>query len=377
MVMPSQMIHKHVRGASPSIHCDPGDPITDDQIQPASLDLRLDSAVYCVWAAALPKKYQPIIDMISPEERHRYKFHLDKKTTNLLERGRTYVIALKENCALPRHVWLEASPKSSTGRCDVFTRLLCNNQPHYDMTPKGYHGPLWLEVTPLSFDVRVQEGLSLIQARFKTDQTEALSNVELSDLQTEYGVLCGKEGQPLHSGDITVHDGELYYHIDLDRDVVGFVAKRNIGMALDLTKGDVAIPKHFWEPIERPSGGRLVLDTEAFYLLATKERTRIPHMVCGQVTSFKITTGEIRPHYAGFFDPGFGGEKGTNGVLEVRARDVPFEISDGAPICSMRFERMLEVPDKLYGTGIKSNYPSSGPSLSKHFIDRYKAWEAK
>jgi dCTP deaminase len=120
-----------------------------------------------------------------------------------------------------------------------------------------------------------------------------------------------------------------------------------------------------------------VLAPGLFYLLATKERTRIPPTVCGQVTSFKITTGEIRPHYAGFFDPGFGGRNGTNGVLEVRARDVPFEIADGAPICSMKFERMLEVPDKLYGTGIKSSYPGSGPSLSKHFNSRYEAWQAK
>ncbi len=373
MVMPSQMIRRHVFGASPSIHCgDVNNPVTEDQIQPASLDLRLGSAVYCVWSAALPNKYQPVIDMVSPKERHKYKFNLDKNTTNLLEKDSTYVIELMEGCSLPQHVWIEASPKSSTGRCDVFTRLLCNNQPHYDMTPKGYHGPLWLEVTPLSFDVRVQEGLSLIQARLKTDDTRALSNVELSDLQTDYGVLCGPDG-PLSNGDITVHDGELYYHVDLDRPVVGFAARQNIGMALDLTQSDVAMPKDFWIPIERPRDGRLVLDTKTFYLLATKERTRIPPTVCGQVTSFKITTGEIRPHYAGFFDPGFGGEKGTNGVLEVRARDVPFEISDGAPICSMKFERMLELPQRLYGGG--SNYTENGPSLSKHFTNRYKAWQ--
>jgi dCTP deaminase len=381
MVMPSQMIRRNAFGASPTILSSAENPITEDQIQPASLDLRLGSAVYRVWSAALPRKYQPILDMVSPKERHKYTFSLDRETTNFLEKDGTYVVELMESCALPQHAWIEFSPKSSTGRCDVFARVLCNNNPHYDMTPKGYQGPLWLEITPLSFDVGVREGLSLVQGRIKTEDTHMLSNRELSELQVEHGVLCGMDGAPLCQGDLSIHDSELYYHVDLDRPVVGFVAKTNAGMSIDLTQGGgsglLHEPKDFWVPIERPKNNRLVLAPGLFYLLATKERTRIPPTVCGQVTSFKITTGEIRPHYAGFFDPGFGGRNGTNGVLEVRARDVPFEIADGAPICSMKFERMLEVPDKLYGTGIKSSYPGSGPSLSKHFNSRYEAWQAK
>ena len=373
MVMPSQMIHRNVFGASPTITGGPDDPITEDQIQPASLDLRLGRAVYRVWSAALPKKYQPIIDMVSPNERHKYRFSLNKESTNYLEKDSTYVIELMERCSLPRHAWIEFSPKSSTGRCDVFARVLCNNNPHYDMTPRGYHGPLWLEITPLSFDVGVREGLSLVQGRIKTRDVHVLNDRELSELQVEHGVLCDMGGNPLCQGDLSIHDNELYYHVDLDRPIVGFVAKTNVGMALDLTQWQddsmLCESKDFWVPIERPKNNRLVLVPGLFYLLATKERTRIPPTVCGQVTSFKITTGEIRPHYAGFFDPGFGGEKGTNGVLEVRARDVPFEISDGAPICSMKFERMLEVPERLYGG--KSRYTRSGPSLSKHFKDRY------
>ncbi len=380
MVMPSQMIRRHVFGASPSITCgDQDNPITEKQIQPASFDLRLGSGVWRVWSTSLPQQYQPIADMVSEKGRHKYRFNLDKTSTNLLEKGHTYVIQLMEGCAFARNTWMEFSPKSSIGRCDVFARVLCDGYSHYDMTPKGYHGPLWLEVTPLSFDVLVQEGLSLVQGRIKTEETHVLIDRELNDLQTDFGILCDREGKPLFKGDTNIHDGELYYSVDLDRDIVGFEAKVHANVVIDLRAGsqkDIPLhdPTDFWTPIRRPKNRRLVLVPGVFYLLATKERTRIPPTVCGQVTSFKITTGEIRPHYAGFFDPGFGGEGGTNGVLEVRARDVPFEISDGSPICSMRFEQMLEVPDKLYGVGIESNYPGSGPSLSKHFNDRYEAW---
>lgn len=378
MVMPSQMIKRFVSGAAPIIHCNSEDPITDAQIQPASLDLRLGSAVYRVWAASLPGPYQPVIDMIAPKERHKYKFNLDKKTTNYLEKDHTYIIELMESCALPEYAWMEFSPKSSTGRIDAFARVLTDRFSHYDITERGYHGPLWLEVTPLSFDIGIKEGLSLVQGRIKTDQTKQLSSREISELQSEKGILCGRDGGALSQKDIHIRDDELYYHVDLDRPVVGFVAKTNVSMAIDLTQsGDKAAlhdPKDFWVPIERPRTGKLVLIPGSFYLLATKERTRIPGTVCGQVTSFKITTGEIRPHYAGFFDPGFGGKGGTNGVLEVRARDVPFEISDGSPICSMKFEQMLEQPEHLYGAG-GSNYTGSGPSLSKHFNRRYESWE--
>ena len=377
MVMPSHMIKRFVSGAAPIIHAT--NPIEEGQIQPASLDLRLGSAVYRVWAASLPGPNELVIDMISKTpDRCKYKFNLDTKTFNNLEKRHTYVIELMESCALPSHARIEFSPKSSTGRCDVFARVLCDKYSHYDITPWGYHGPLWLEVTPLSFDVTVQEALSLVQGRIKTKDTHVLTDRELTELQIEYGVLCSKEGKPLSQENIRVHDDELYYHVDLDRTVVGFQAKSMPNVALNLLAGKKGIPLHnprdFWIPIQRPQNGRLVLEPDIFYLLATKERTRIPPGVCGQVTSFKITTGEIRPHYAGFFDPGFGGEGGTNGVLEVRARDVPFEISDGSPICSMRYERMLEVPEKLYGVGIESSYPKPGPSLSKHFNDRYDIW---
>ena len=384
MVMPSQRIRRIVHGASPGISA--STPITEDQIQPASLDLRLGSNIWRVWSASLPGQYETVKDMVSREGRHKYHFTLEREKAHFLEKGHTYVVELMESCALPKHEWIEFSPKSSTGRCDVFARVLCDKHSHYDMTPHGYHGSLYLEITPLSFDVGVREGLSLVQGRIKSDDTHMLSNRELSDLQRDHGVLRNRDGRPLAQGDITIHDSELYYHIDLDRPIVGFEAKVQPNMALDMNAGKEGIPlcdpKDFWVPIERPKNGRLVLVPNTFYLLATKERTYIPHDVCGQVTSFKITTGELRPHYAGFFDPAFGeGEdpniKGTNGVLEVRVRDVAFEVSDGSPICSMRYERMFEIPDKLYGKGIESNYPKPGPSLSKHFNDRYLAWEAK
>lgn len=379
MVMPSQLIRRAVFGASPIIRSD--DLIDHGQIQPASIDLRLGRVARRVWAAALPRDDQFVIDLIASPERKKYQFGLAQTELNALEKDHTYVIELKESCNLPQHMWMEFSPKSSTGRCDVFARVLCDRYPHYDITPKGYHGPLWLEVTPLSFDVTVKEGLSLVQGRIKTDKTTLLDSATIAELHAEQGILYDKNGLPLDQCGIHVHDNELYYSVDLDRPIVGFYARKNVSKALDLTI-DKSVPeelrqdsKDFWIPIERPKSGRLVLEPNVFYLLATKERTRIPPTVCGQVTSFKITTGELRPHYAGFFDPGFGGAQGTNGVLEVRARDVPFEISDGAPICSMKFERMLEVPERLYGQD-GSSYADPRPSISKHFKNRYEVWES-
>ncbi len=278
---------------------------------------------------------------------------------------------LLESCALPDDVYIEFSPKSSTGRCDVFVRVLCDRHSHYDITPPGYHGPLYAEITPLSFDVEIKQGLSLLQGRFKNVNSKRLTSKNIKDLHIEYGVLFGQDGEPLEQKNLEVRDDELYFHVDLKAEIVGFIAKSTVLGPVRLTaserEGNQHSPEDFWDPIRAPKNGELVLVPGYFYLLQTIERTHIPASVCGQVTSFKLTTGEIRPHYAGFFDPGFGP---ACGVLEVRSRDVPFTITHGQPICSMSFEEMDETPTQLY----QGNYKNSGASLSKHFKDRHDAW---
>lgn len=370
MVLPYQKIKQAVYGKVPAITAPEGSPVTEDQIQPASLDVRIGKKVYRNWAATVSHG-RFVTDLL--DNQRKYDFELFKNRTNALEKDHTYLIELMEGCALPEDMYLEFSPKSSTGRCDVFARVVCDRYSHYDLTPPGYHGPLYLEVTPKSFDVSVELGLSLMQARLKTVGTQAMDDREIRDLHMSDGLLYDNHGKPIPQNKLEIRDRELFFHIDLTRDVVGFAVKNTVMKPLDLTAKGTLEPDDFWQPIRRPKNGELVLVPEHFYLLATKERVRIPADVCGQIPAYSTTIGEMRTHYAGFFDPKFGGMQGTNGVLEVRVRDMPFTLVDGQVVCSMKFERLEAAPEKVYGES-GSNYTGSGPSLSKHFREREGAW---
>jgi dCTP deaminase len=380
MVMPCQTIERSIFGQVPMIRSDSKFKITQEQIQPASFDFRLGTIGYRMRSSALPQG-EKVSDLIAKYKK--YDFPLDTERTHYLEAGggnkkMTYVIPLLESLALPNDTWAEFTAKSSTGRCDVFGRVLADHVGGYDQVPKGYHGPLYLEVTPLSHDVLVRTGLPLVQGRFKTDMSEHITGRMVQEMHMHRSILHSSGGEPLDINQLDIVDDELYFHVDLTRDVVGFVAKDST-LPIDLTldpkvhkEEQLLDPYIFWEPIRRPKSGMLELLPDKFYLLATKERVRIPAEVCGQVQPYKVGSGEMRPHYAGFFDNGFGGEQGTNGVLEVRAREVTMRVVDGQRICSMRFERTFGVPSRLYGQG--SSYTGAGPSISKHFKCRYDVW---
>lgn len=367
MIMPRQRLETAVFGRVPMITAEPKFRIQDDQFQPASLDLRLGTKVICVKSAGLPHR-KTVAELA--ESKKKYEFDLKFDELNLLEANHTYLIQLLESCSLPPDTELECSPKSSTGRCDVFVRVLFDNFSHYDVSPLGYSGPLWLEVSPQSFDIEVRAGLSLTQARVRVSGEGRLSTKELYDLHNKEGLLFNFGGEYLPPKGLNIQNGELYLHVNLNREIVGFVPKDTDLPALNMTVRESLHPREFWIPIAGPLE-KLTLVPNKFYLLSTSERVRIPSSVCGQMLSHKATSGEVRAHYAGFFDNGFGGSDGAHGVLEVRGRDVRFDIEDGQPICAMAFERTLEVPDVLY----EGNY-SQKPSFSKHFAYREDAWEA-
>lgn len=366
--MPCQQIERAIFGQVPMIRSDPKFQILKEQVQPASFDFRLGAVGYRMRSAALPHK-ETVADLIKAYKK--YDFELDTGRPHYLEKGMTYIIPLLESLALPSDTWAEFTAKSSTGRVDVFARVLADGA-DYDQVPSGYHGPLYVELTPLSHDVQVQTGHSLVQGRFKTPATQVVTARELQDMHMREAVLYSDTSRALTLQDLDFVGDDLYFHINLKRDVVGFVAK-DTTLAIDLTKKEAHEPYDFWEPIRRPQDGKLELLPGKFYLLATKERVRIPAECCGQVQDYKTNSGEVRPHYAGFFDNGFGGEQGTNGVLEVRAREVTMRVVDGQRICAMRFERTFERPNQLYGGG-GSSYTQNGPSLSKHFKWRYEVW---
>jgi dCTP deaminase len=345
--------------------------IPRENVQPASLDLRLGEVAYRIRCSFLPGRNtveERIKDYVIDElDLHRGGAVLE---TNL-----PYLIPLKECLALPAGVRAKANPKSSTGRADVFTRVITDESSRFDEVAPGYHGRLYLEVVPLSFPVRVREDLSLNQLRLSVGTT----------VLTDADVRTAHEEEPLlFAGGVAVADEELVLANGLFLSLNlrgappdGRVGYRSRGSAplLDLSKVGATEPDSFWEAVRSEDGDRVVLDPKSFYLLMSREAVSIPPHLAAEMTAYDPTSGELRTHYAGFFDPGFGYDpasqfRGSTAALEVRAHDVPFMIEDGQHVCKLTFERMLERPTLLYGQGIGSSYQRQTDTLGKHFRRR-------
>lgn len=363
-VLPNQYIDSAI--ASGAIHAG-GYTIPSENVQPASLDLRLGEVAYRIRCSFLPGR--------SAVERRIKDFTIDeldlRREGAVLETNLPYLIPLKEQLTLPREVRAKANPKSSTGRADVFTRVITDESSRFDEVAAGYSGGLYLEVVPLSFPVRVREDLSLNQLRLSVGLT-ALDDQAVRDHH---------RGEPLlFSGGFAVPDEQLalsnglFLSLNLRGADDGKVGYRSRGSAplLDMSKIGAAEPDAFWEAVRREDGDRIVLDPKSFYLLMSREAVSIPPGLAAEMTAYDPTSGELRTHYAGFFDPGFGYDvasqfPGSTAALEVRAHDVPFMIEDGQRVCKLTFERMLEQPTQLYGQGIGSNYQRQTETLGKHF----------
>jgi dCTP deaminase len=339
--------------------------IPRENVQPASLDLRLGEVAYRIRCSFLPGRHaveQRVKDYVIDE--------LDlRREGAVLETNRPYLIPLKETLALPESVRAKANPKSSTGRADVFTRVITDGSSRFDEVSAGYTGGLYLEVVPLSFPIRVREDLSLNQLRLSVGTTDLTDD----DLRAEHEAapLLFSGGTPV--AELAVANG-LFLSLDLRGDETRRVGYRARGSAplLDLAKVAAADPDAFWEAVRSEEGDRLVLSPKNFYLLMSHEAVTIAPHLAAEMTAYDPTSGELRTHYAGFFDPGFGydpaGElRGSTAALEVRAHDVPFMVEHGQWVCKLTFERMLEPPTQLYGQGIGSNYQRQTETLGKHF----------
>jgi len=341
--------------------------IPRENIQPASLDLRLGEVAYRIQCSFLPANQSVdtrVKDLIIDE--------IDLRGEGVvLETGRPYLIPLKETLALPPNVRGKANPKSSTGRADVFTRVITDGSYRFDEIAAGYHGGLYLEVVPLSFPVRVREGLSLNQLRLAVGRVD-LSDEELREFHEETPVLFSS-GDPVRSADLALSSG-LFLGLNLRGDKHGRVGYQARASApwLDLTRPRSVDPAPYWEPVKRQDDYRLVLVPKIFYLLMSFEAVCVPPSLAAEMTAYDPTSGELRTHYAGFFDPGFGYDAkgtfaGSTAALEVRAHDVPFMVEHRQRVCKLTFERMLAEPTQLYGQGIGSNYQRQTETLGKHF----------
>lgn len=337
-------------------------PTAENQIQPASLDLRLGKVAYRIRASFLPGPHASVKDKLDDFVLH----SISLSEGAVLETGCVYLIPLLESLDLPGNLSASANPKSSTGRLDVFTRVISNQAKEFDQIQTGYSGPLYAEVCPQTFPILVREGSRLSQIRFRRGNTET-PDADLRTLHVKHNLVSSNEPD--------ISEG-IALSVDLTGDpsgLIGYRAKRHTGLVDVDASGSCAL-QDYWEPIHRQNEGGLILDPDQFYILASKEAVHVPPTHAAEMVPFNPLVGEFRVHYAGFFDPGFGhseaGGTGSRAVLEVRSHKVPFLLEDGQIIGRLIYEQLSEVPDKIYGANLKSNYQGQGLKLSKHFYDR-------
>lgn len=359
-ILPVQQLRSAV--AAGEIHAD--NPLDEGQFQPASIDLRLGVEAWRVQASFLPGKGSAVQDKLEKFAMHR----IDLTHGAVLERGCVYIVKLQESLRLPADVSAMANPKSSTGRLDVFTRLITDGALEFEAVEAGYEGPLYAEISPRTFSVLVRPGSRLSQLRLRRGAAE-ISDDAMLKLQAKSGLVHGAES-------LDIRDG-VALSVNLSPDehsgMIGWRARKHAGLV------DVDAPRSckvsaYWEQLTEAdlTAGGLVLNPDEFYILASREYVTVPRDHAAEMRAYDTRVGEFRAHYAGFFDPGFGmaelGASQTRAVLEVRSHDVPFLIEQGQTVCRLVYEPMAALPDSLYGdAGSTSNYQSQGLRLAKHF----------
>jgi dCTP deaminase len=359
-VLPSQRLEELILAG----HVKASNPILPDQIQPSSIDLRLGLVAYQVSASFLPGPYNTVQKRLQELQTSQ----IDLSTPAVLERGSVYVVPLQEELFLPDNFSGRANPKSSTGRLDVFTRLITDYGASFDDIRPGYRGKLYVEIVPLTFRVIVREGTSLNQLRVRRKNPPSPDKM-LFDLHEREPIVFSQEGLPIEPA---ISEG-LKLSIDLqgvDTDIIGYRAKKD-SAPIDFAKVDYYEIHDFWEPLHRNSAKSMVLQPGAFFILASKEKVSVPPDMAAEMLPFDPSVGEFRVHYAGFFDPGFGWSPqksaGSHAVLEVRSYEVPSLLEDGQVVGRLMYEHLLAPPVKLYGRNIGSSYQSQKLTLSKHF----------
>jgi dCTP deaminase len=351
------MIDALIQNQQVTIH----DPVAPNQIQPASLDLRLGSKALRVRASFMPGPGTPVHEKLERLTLH--EINLDEGA--VLEVGCVYIVQLIEELHLPATISAAANPKSSTGRLDIFTRVIADGAQEFDKIPAGYNGPLYLEISPRTFPIVVRRGSRLTQIRFREGPLKLFTEAELHKMHATETLLASDE--------LNISGGGVALSIDLQGNKDGLVGYRGKSHTpvVDVDRVGAYDTFDFWEPIYTRGRAEIILDPDEFYILVSREAVHVPPMVAAEMTPYDPLVGEFRVHYAGFFDPGFGhapaGGSGSRAVLEVRSHEVPFILEHGQIVGRLVYEPMAEHPKALYGGDLKSNYQAQGLKLSKHF----------
>ena len=357
-ILPSQDLKHQVNVTKEIISLEP---ILDNQFQPASLDLRLGPVAYRVRASFLPGKNATVKQKLDEFAMH----EMDITKGGVLERGCVYIIPLLEGLALKHRMSAMGNPKSSTGRLDIFTRLITDNGTEFDQVREQYKGMLYAEVSPRTFSVLVRKGSRLSQIRIRRGSPQS-SDESTWRLQKEYQVVSSAISEDDIRKGVPV---SVDVRGDKSGGLIGYKAKNHAGL-IDIDKVQHYDVLDYWEPVYAPRRGGLVLDPQDFYILASREAVRVPPTHAAEMIAYDTLVGEFQVHYAGFFDPGFGdpsaGGEGSRAVLEVRSYEVPFVIEDGQVVGRLAYERLTAIPDQLYGA-TNSSYQGQGIKLSKHF----------
>ena len=342
-------------------------PFVPGQIQPASLDLRLGAIAYRVRASFLPGPGTTVAERLIELKLHEFAL----TGGAVLETGCVYIVPLIERLALPADIAGATNPKSSTGRLDVFTRVIADETRGFDRVEAGYSGPLYAEISPKTFPILVREGSRLSQLRLRRGDAllgpEDLRALHARERLADRGEAVMGDGVAVS---IDLAGGQTGQTLANGDGIVGYRAKRHTAV-IEVERRAAYEVADFWEPIAARGDNSLILDPDEFYILASNEAVQVPPDYAAEMVPFDPLVGEFRVHYAGFFDPGFGyagaGGLGSRAVLEVRSREVPFILEHGQTVGRLVYEKMLARPDQLYGTGIGSNYQAQGLKLSKHF----------
>jgi dCTP deaminase len=330
-----------------------------EQIQPNSIDLSISNKIYRVQSS-----FFPINSTVADKINELAMYEMSLNDSIVLERNNIYIIELNESLKLPLDVRGKCNPKSSTGRLDIFTRVITDYCKAFDSVDYGYSGKLYLEIMPRSFSIRVHKNQPFCQLRLSKGQSK-LSDADLLDYYKENPLLFNEDEELIPASKKVINNGiNMSLGLNSNDGVVGYKAKKN-SQVIDLNKLKHYKISDFWEVIT-PSH-KIILEPEEFYIFRSKERIKIPADICGDMNAYDVSLGELRTHYAGFFDSGFGLNNGSHIVMEVRSHDIPFLVEDGQRMFSVQFERNAAAPARLYGAERKSNYQNQRLKLAKQF----------